>query len=209
MAEISINSNRLKVYALKADFKKKFGATLRVYKGKQFAPNNAELVSLSENDCIVGTLVVNTSTTVEEFEKAFKETFGVTVQVATPDNTELSKNTDTLRKAGSAKAADIKLRIEPNLKVSALKSAFNKKFGASLRVYKNIRFAQDNAKISEVRVAKIATPKNGIVKADADMKVADFEKLVLEEYGVKVQVANANNSKLAKNDGTIAEAAKQ
>ncbi|MCQ2229375.1 MAG: hypothetical protein MJZ13_06475 [Bacteroidales bacterium] len=97
MAELSI-SPAMQVAKLQKDFKRAYGASLRVYKGQHFADKTMRLCELSES--AKGTMICKRGLTVEAFEKAFVEKFGVKVQVATPDNSALSKNTDSLVAAG-------------------------------------------------------------------------------------------------------------
>lgn len=97
MAEINVMRS-MRVLTLQKAFKRRFGATLRVYKGQHFADENVQLGELSEN--ATGTLICKRGLVVEDFEKAFHEKFGVKVQVATPDNSALAKNTATLVAAG-------------------------------------------------------------------------------------------------------------
>lgn len=97
MAGLSI-SPKMQVATLQKRFKSVFGATLRVYKGQHFADKKTHLSELSDH--AKGTMICKRGLTVESFEKAFVEKYGVKVQVATPDNSALSKNTDTLVAAG-------------------------------------------------------------------------------------------------------------
>ena len=89
-----------KVKTLQANFKKAFGPTLRVYKGQHFADENAELGELVKDGMKDGYVKINGDSIVEEFEKRFKEITGITVQVATPDNSGLAKNNISLLEAG-------------------------------------------------------------------------------------------------------------
>lgn len=99
MAEFSI-SGRLTVKSLQKQFKDAFGATLRVYKGKQFADENATLASIREGDAKGGELKCAGNLKVGNFENKMKELFGVTVQVANKSNTKLSNNDITIAAAG-------------------------------------------------------------------------------------------------------------
>lgn len=99
MADITVNGH-MKVKTLKAEFKKAFGASLRVYKATHFADEDATLASVrGENGAKVGEFICNSTMTVESFEKDFKEIFGITVQVANADDTKLAKNDATLAEA--------------------------------------------------------------------------------------------------------------
>lgn len=89
-----------KVKTLQANFKKAFGPTLRVYKGQHFADENATLGELNKDGMKSGYVKINGNSIVEEFEKRFKEVTGITVQIATPDNSGLAKNNISLLEAG-------------------------------------------------------------------------------------------------------------
>lgn len=99
MAEFNI-SGRLTVKTLKKQFKDAFGATLRVYKGKQFADDSATLASIREGDAKGGELKCAGNLQVGNFENKMKELFGVTVQVANSDDSKLAKNDITIAAAG-------------------------------------------------------------------------------------------------------------
>jgi hypothetical protein len=48
---MALNINgRMKVKTLRADFKKEFGLTLRVYDGRSFADNDSTLASIRKGD---------------------------------------------------------------------------------------------------------------------------------------------------------------
>lgn len=97
MAELNV-TKQMRVETLQKAFNRRFGATLRVYKGQHFADKDVQLGELSENAS--GTIICKRGLIVEDFEKAFFSKFGVKVQVATPDNSGLSKNNITLVAAG-------------------------------------------------------------------------------------------------------------
>ncbi len=99
MADLKI-TGRMKVKSVKADFKKAFGATLRVYNGSRFADDDDTIASIRKGDAKGGDFSVNGNTKVGNFEKNVKETFGVKVQVATKDDSDLVDNSLTLSKAG-------------------------------------------------------------------------------------------------------------
>jgi hypothetical protein len=101
MADLRIDG-RMKVKTLKANFKKAFGATLRVYTTancKQKADDEATLSTLmgkaKGGECTFGS-----NLRVGNFEKKVAETYGIGVQVATPDDSELCDNDITLAAAG-------------------------------------------------------------------------------------------------------------
>jgi hypothetical protein len=93
MAELSI-SGRMLVKTLKAQFKKEFGLTLRVYKGNKFADDSATLASLSEKK--VEDFKANSNMKVGNFEDNFLKATGLKVQVASPNDKELCNDASTL-----------------------------------------------------------------------------------------------------------------
>lgn len=100
-------------------------------------------------------------------------------------------------------------RLHGRMKVKTLKENFKENFGATLRVYKNESckgaFADDEASLASIRTEG---KKGGELLVRGNIKVGNFEKKVAELYGIGVQVANADNSKLADNDITISAAGK-
>lgn len=102
MAELSLDG-RKKVKGLKDDFKKCFGATLRVYTTpacKTFADDNATLASLRAEGKTGGACTFGGNLRVGNFEKKVEELYGIGVQVATPDDKKLAPNDITLVAAG-------------------------------------------------------------------------------------------------------------
>ena len=100
MAEFNI-SGRMTVSSLRKQFKDAFGATLRVYKGAKFAPENATLASIRSGESVKGgELVCKGNLQVGNFEAKMKDMFGITVKVANPDNTKLVSGNITIAAAG-------------------------------------------------------------------------------------------------------------
>ena len=103
MADFTLDG-RMKVKSLKAEFKKCFGASLRVYKSESckgaFADDNATLASIRAEGKKGGELVVGGNLKVGNFEKKIAELYGIGVQVANPSDTALSSNDITLAAAG-------------------------------------------------------------------------------------------------------------
>lgn len=93
------------------------------------------------------------------------------------------------------------------MKVKTLKAEFKAAFGSSLRVYKATHFADDEATLASVRSDQDAS-KTGEFICKGTMTVAAFEKDFKDIFGITVQVANADDSKLANNDATLVEAGK-
>lgn len=103
MADFKLDG-RMKVKSLKDNFKKCFGATLRVYKSATcrgaFADDNATLASIRAEGKAGGELVVGGNLRVGNFEKKIAEMYGIGVQVANADDTALADNEATLVAAG-------------------------------------------------------------------------------------------------------------
>ena len=100
MAEFSING-RMTVKSLRKQFKDAFGASLRVYKGAKFAPEDATLASIRSGENVKGgELVCKGNLQVGNFEAKMKEMFGITVKVANSDNTKLASANMTIAAAG-------------------------------------------------------------------------------------------------------------
>ena len=100
-------------------------------------------------------------------------------------------------------------KVYGRMKVKSLKDNFKKCFGASLRVYKSQSckgaMADDDATLASVRAEG---KKGGELVVCGNLKVANFEKKIAELYGIGVQVANADDSKLVNNNITLAAAGK-
>lgn len=99
MAELTI-SGRMKVKSLKADFKKAFGSTLRVYNGSKFADDDATLASIRKGDAKGGDVKAHGATKVGNFEKSIMENYGIKIQVASPDDSKLVSDAITLSASG-------------------------------------------------------------------------------------------------------------
>ena len=100
-------------------------------------------------------------------------------------------------------------KLDGRMKVKSLKENFKKCFGASLRVYKSESckgaFADENATLASIRAEG---KKGGELTVGGNLRVGNFEKKIAELYGIGVQVANADDSKLADNDITLVAAGK-
>ena len=99
MADIKLTGN-MKVKTLRAEFKKNFGSTLRVYNGARFADDDATLASIRAKDAKGGELTVKGNMQVGNFENKVKELYGIKVQVSNADDSALADNSITLTAAG-------------------------------------------------------------------------------------------------------------
>ena len=100
-------------------------------------------------------------------------------------------------------------KLDGRMKVKTLKDNFKKNFGSTLRVYKSVTckgaMADDDATLASLRAEGA---KGGDLVVKGNMQVGNFEKKVAELYGIGVQVANADDSKLADNSITLTAAGK-
>lgn len=92
--------------------------------------------------------------------------------------------------------------ISGRMKVKTLKASFKEAFGSTLRVYSGQKFADDDATLASIRKDDA---KGGEVKVNGNMLVGNFEDKILEEYGIKVQVASPDDSKLVDNKLSISK----
>lgn len=97
---MSLNiSGKMKVKTLRADFKKEFGLTLRVYDGVKFADEDATLATIRKGDAKGGEFSPRTNTKVGNLEDKIKDLFGIKTQVAGSDDSYLCNNDLTLSEA--------------------------------------------------------------------------------------------------------------
>ena len=99
-------------------------------------------------------------------------------------------------------------KLDGRMKVKSLKENYKKCFGGTLRVYTTKtckQFADDNATLASIR-AKDA--EGGELTVGGNLRVGNFEKKIAEMYGIGVQVATPDDSKLADNDKTLVAAGK-
>jgi len=97
------------------------------------------------------------------------------------------------------------IKIDGRMKVKTLKAQFKEAFGSSLRVYYKKHFADEDATLASIRAEGA---KGGEIAVKGNMQVGNFEKKVMELYGIEVQVSNADDSKLADNAATLCAAGK-
>ena len=96
--------------------------------------------------------------------------------------------------------------ISGNTKVKTLKANFKKEFGSTLRVYSGVKFAADDDTVASI--AKVTITKGSDVSANGHKKVGTFEKEVLDVFGIKVQVASPDDTKLVDNELTLSKSGK-
>ena len=97
------------------------------------------------------------------------------------------------------------IKVIKTSSVKSIKSQFSKEFDCTIRIYNGPRIADDTKKISELSTKDSA---GGELELGARSRVANVEKYFMDEFGIKVQIANSNDSKLASNELTLTQAAK-
>ena len=101
------------------------------------------------------------------------------------------------------------LKINGRTTVRKLKADFKAAFGSSLRVYMapscKGRMADDAATLASIRAEGA---KGGELSVKGNKTVGRFENEFAENWGLGVQVANADDTALAPNDATLCGAAK-
>ena len=101
--------------------------------------------------------------------------------------------------------------LDPRMKVKTVQRDFKNNFGLSLRVYKGNQFADENLTINQLNKktsADINSSQEDIV-IKATLKVGQFEDLIKDTYGLKVQVADEFNRYLIKDSYTLGQAARR
>ena len=97
------------------------------------------------------------------------------------------------------------LKVSGRMTVKTLKSQFKENYGSTLRVYNGIKFADESATLASIRTGDA---KGGELTVGGNMKVGNFEDKMKEIFGIKVQVANVDDSALADNGITLVAAGK-
>jgi hypothetical protein len=96
--------------------------------------------------------------------------------------------------------------ISGRMKIKTLKANFKNEFGSTLRVYKGVKFADDNDTIASIASKKIESGSE--LKANGNTKVGTFEDRMKDIFGIKVQVATKDDSALVDNDLTLTASGK-
>lgn len=98
------------------------------------------------------------------------------------------------------------LKVTKSTSVVSLKRQFKKDFDCTLVIYYgNNRIAEDAKKINEIAKAGF---KGGNLTLGARSRVGNVEDYFQDSFGIKVQIKNADGTKLAKNEMTLTQAGK-
>lgn len=102
------------------------------------------------------------------------------------------------------------LKIYGRTTVRKLKTEFKEAFGCSLRIYMNVscrgRHADDTATLASIRAEGA---KGGELRVHSNKTVGAFEKEFAVQWGIGVQVANADDTVLVSDNLTLAAAGKK
>ena len=100
--------------------------------------------------------------------------------------------------------------VAPNKKLKTISADFKKAFGVSLVFYKGAQIADGDltlAALNKKTTKDVKSTADGL-KIKASMKVGDAEKLFDANFGVTVQIKDAEGKKLIPNEITIGQAAR-
>jgi hypothetical protein len=97
------------------------------------------------------------------------------------------------------------IKVTKASSVQSIKSQFSKEFSCNIRIYNGNKFADDKMKISDL--SKTDNP-GGDLELGARSRVENVEKYFNETFGIKVQISNADDTKLAGNELTLTQAGK-
>jgi hypothetical protein len=93
-------------------------------------------------------------------------------------------------------------KISGRMTVEGLQKQFMNEFKGTLRVYNGKQFADPKATLASLRKGDA---KGAEFSVSPLMHVGTFESLIMENFGITVQVAWGDNSKLANNKSQLRE----
>ena len=100
--------------------------------------------------------------------------------------------------------------VAPNKKLKTLSSEFKNSFGVSLVFYKGAQIADGELTLAALnkKTTKDVHSTADALRIKASMKVGEAEKLFDQNFGVTVQIKDAEGKKLVPNEITIGQAAR-
>ena len=100
--------------------------------------------------------------------------------------------------------------VAPNKKLKTISADFKKSFNLSLIFYKGAQIADGELTLAALnkKTTKDVNSKADGIKIKASMKVGAAEKLFDTNFGVTVQIKDAEGKKLVPNEITIGQAAR-
>ncbi|MCQ2049973.1 MAG: hypothetical protein MJZ22_03095 [Candidatus Saccharibacteria bacterium] len=93
----------------------------------------------------------------------------------------------------------MEIKIDGRLLVSTLAKNFKKEFGGTLRVYNGQKLCDGSEKVADI------AKTTGSYECRSSKTVGGFEKDLMEKFGIKVQVASADDYVLALNEMTLSK----
>lgn len=103
------------------------------------------------------------------------------------------------------KSADFS--ISGKTKVKSLQADFKKNLRLTLRVYNGVKFADPDKTLDSFKSSEVKSSDDFSIKAK--MKVIEVEKYFKDKYGLKVQIADADDTHLVPNKITLGEAGRK
>ena len=100
--------------------------------------------------------------------------------------------------------------VAPQKKLKTISADFKKAFNLSLVFYKGVHVADGDltlAALNKKTTKDVKTTADGL-KIKASIKVGDAEKLFDQNFGVTVQIKDAEGTKLVPNEITLGQAAR-
>ena len=97
------------------------------------------------------------------------------------------------------------IRVTKSSSVQSIKRQFSEEFNCNIRIYKGNQFADEKTKINELSKKD---GSGGELDLGARSRVENVERYFMEEFGIKVQISNADDTKLADNSMTLTQAGK-
>ena len=97
------------------------------------------------------------------------------------------------------------IKVTKASSVQSIKKQFSNEFSCNIRIYNGTKFAEDKTKISDL--SKTENP-GGDLELGARSRVENVEKYFKETFGIKVQISNSDDTKLAGNEMTLTQAGK-
>jgi hypothetical protein len=84
-------------------------------------------------------------------------------------------------------------KVSGRMSVERLAGQFKTSFGGTLRVYHGAKFADPKATLASIRANGAA---GGEFTASGNMHAGRFEREMMDKFGIRVQVANKDNTAL-------------
>ena len=101
------------------------------------------------------------------------------------------------------------LQISGRMSVARLQTQFKECYGGTLRVYDGSKFADPKATLASIRAKeKASADYSASYSASGNMHVGRFEDELMEKCGIKVQVANKDNTALVPDNTSLSSSGK-